>query len=203
MNTLKAEKRSMDIKAKKLRREGYVVGNVFGKKIEGSIPVKFQALELEKFLKKAHKGSQIMLDVEGTQYDALIKDVAYNPVAGRIDEIDFQALVSDEKVTSTAEIVILNREAVVGGVLQEDLSEVAYRAFPSALIEKTTLDAAGLKVGDIVHVKDLDIAKNKDIDLKTDPEAVVLSVIPVHNVVPETEVTTAPAAAAAEEKETK
>ena len=203
MNTLKAEKRSMDIKAKKLRREGYVVGNVFGKKIEGSIPVKFQKLELEKFLKKAHKGSQIMLDVEGTQYDALIKDVAYNPVAGRIDEIDFQALVSDEKVTSTAEIVILNREAVVGGVLQEDLSEVAYRAFPSALVEKTTLDAAGLKVGDIVHVKDLDIAKNKDIDLKTDPEAVVLSVIPGHNVVPETEVTTAPAAAAAEEKETK
>lgn len=55
MNTLKAEKRSMDIKAKKLRREGYVVGNVFGKKIEGSIPVKFQKLELEKFLKKAHK----------------------------------------------------------------------------------------------------------------------------------------------------
>ena len=161
MNTLKAEKRSMDIKAKKLRREGYVVGNVFGKKIEGSIPVKFQKLELEKFLKKAHKGSQIMLDVEGTQYDALIKDVAYNPVAGRIDEIDFQALVSTEKVTSTAEIVILNREAVIGGVLQEDLSEVAYRAFPSALIEKTTLDAAGLKVGDFVHVKDLEIAKNK------------------------------------------
>ena len=64
----------------------------------------------------------------------------------KIDEIDFQALVSDEKVTSTAEIVILNREAVVGGVLQEDLSEVAYRAFPSALVEKTTLDAAGLKL---------------------------------------------------------
>ena len=36
----------------------------------------------------------------------------------KIDEIDFQALVSDEKVSSTAEIVILNREAVIGGVLQ-------------------------------------------------------------------------------------
>ena len=54
------EKRSMDIKAKKLRREGYVVGNVFGKKIEGSIPVKFQKLELEKFLKKAHKGIRFL-----------------------------------------------------------------------------------------------------------------------------------------------
>ena len=33
MTTLKAEKRSMDVKAKRLRREGYVTGNVFGKKI--------------------------------------------------------------------------------------------------------------------------------------------------------------------------
>ena len=42
MNTLKAEKRSMDVKAKKLRREGYVTGNLFGKEIEGSILLKLQ-----------------------------------------------------------------------------------------------------------------------------------------------------------------
>ena len=40
MNTLKAEKRSMDVKAKKLRREGFVTGNVFGREMEGSLPVK-------------------------------------------------------------------------------------------------------------------------------------------------------------------
>ena len=34
MNTLKAEKRSMDVKAKKLRREGYVTGNVFGREMK-------------------------------------------------------------------------------------------------------------------------------------------------------------------------
>ena len=33
MDTLKAEKRSMETKAKRLRREGYVTGNVFGKEI--------------------------------------------------------------------------------------------------------------------------------------------------------------------------
>ena len=203
MNTLKAETRNMSIKAKALRKEGFVTGCIFGRELEKSIPLKMEKSEVERLLKSEGKGGRVLLQLEGKTYDALIKEVDYNPLKGFVEEIDFQALVSDEKVTSTAEIVILNREAVVGGVLQEDLSEVAYRAFPSALVEKTTLDAAGLKVGDIVHVKDLDIAKNKDIDLKTDPEAVVLSVIPVHNVVPETEVTTAPAAAAAEEKETK
>ena len=193
----------MDVKAKRLRREGFVTGNVFGHAIEGSIPVKMNAMDVDRLLKTEHKGGQINLDVEGQVYDVLIKEVDYNSMTRKIDEIDFQALVSDEKVSSTAEIVILNREAVIGGVLQEDLSEVAYKAFPSALVETTTLDAAGLKVGDTVHVKDLEIAKNKDIDLKTDPEAVVLSVIPVHNVVPTTEVTTAPGTAAADDKETK
>ena len=43
MTTLKAEKRSMDVKAKRLRREGFVTGNVFGHAIEGSIPVKMNA----------------------------------------------------------------------------------------------------------------------------------------------------------------
>ena len=188
MNTLKAEKRSMDVKAKKLRREGYVVGNVFGREIEGSIPVKMPRGEVEKFLKVDGKGSQIMLDIEGTQYDVLIKDIAYNPIAGGIDEIDFQALVSNEKVHSVAEIVIVNHDKVADGVLQENMEEINYRAYPSALVDKVEVDVAGLKVGDTVRVKDLSLAKDKDVDIKDDPEAVVLTVVAVHNgAVPETE----------------
>lgn len=188
MNTLKAEKRSMDIKAKKLRREGYVVGNVFGKKIEGSIPVKFQKLELEKFLKKAHKGSQIMLDVEGTQYDALIKDVAYNPVAGRIDEIDFQALVSTEKVHSVVEVVLENHDKIAEGVLQESLEEIAYKALPADLVDEVRVDVGDMKIGDVIRVKDLPIYADKKITIMTDPDAVVVALNAAHNAaVPEPE----------------
>ena len=188
MNTLKAEKRSMDIKAKKLRREGYVVGNVFGKKIEGSIPVKFHTLELEKFLKKAHKGSQIMLDVEGTQYDALIKDVAYNPVAGRIDEIDFQALVSTEKVHSVVEVVLENHDKIAEGVLQESLEEIAYKALPADLVDEVRVDVGDMKIGDVIRVKDLPIYADKKITIMTDPDAVVVALNAAHNAaVPEPE----------------
>ena len=118
MNTLKAEKRSMDIKAKKLRREGFVTGNVFGKKLAESIPVKIEKSAIEKLLKTSHKGSQIMLDIDGESYQVLIKDVEYNPLKGQVDEIDFQALVSDEKVHSVAEIELVDHEKVVYGVLE-------------------------------------------------------------------------------------
>ena len=181
MNTLKAEKRTMDVKAKKLRREGYVVGNVFGREIEGSIPVKMPRGEVEKFLKVDGKGSQIMLDIEGTQYDVLIKDIAYNPIAGGIDEMDFQALVSNEMVHSVAEMVFENHEKILSGVFQVDLEEIAYKAYPSAIVDKVRIDVGDMKVGDVIRVKDLPLAADKDVHITTDLEAVVASVVAVHN----------------------
>ena len=189
MNTLKAEKRTMDTKAKRLRREGYVTGNVFGREMEGSLPVKIEKSAVEKLLKTNNKGSQIMLDVEGTVYNALIKEIDYNSMARRVDEIDFQALVSNEKVHSTAAVVIINHDKVREGALQEMLNEIAYTALPAALIDQVTVDVEGLTVGDTVRVKDLDIAKNPEISLTTDPEAIVLTVDAIRNSLPDTEET--------------
>ena len=187
MNTLKAEKRSMDVKAKKLRREGFVTGNIFGREIKESIPVKIVKKDLDKLLKTSSKGSQIMLDVDGTKYDVLIKDVEFNPLKGQVDEIDFQALVSNEKVHSVAEVVLLNHDKVTDGVVQLLLEEIAYKALPAALVEKIEVDVGDLHIGDSIKVKDLPIAQDKDVDLRTDLNATVVVVSEVHNVVPEEE----------------
>ena len=180
MNTLKAEKRSMTIKAKRLRREGYVTGNIFGSEIKESIPVQMERPAVERLLKTSNKGSQIMLDVDGTSYDVLIKDISYNAVKGIFEEIDFQALVSNKKVHSVAEIIFLNHDKVVGGVLQQLLSEVSYKALPAALVDNVKIDVGGLHAGDSIRVKDLDIASNPDIDLITDLDATVATVTVVH-----------------------
>ena len=180
MNTLKAEKRSMDVKAKKLRREGYVTGNLFGREIEGSLPIQMTKKAVDQLLKTDNKGSQIMLEVDGKTYDALIKEVDYNAMANRVDEIDFQALVSTEKVHSVAEIVLVNHDKLDAGVLQQHLEEISFRALPSALVDKVMVDVGDMKVGDVIKVKDLAIAQDKDVDLKTDPEAAVVSEAAVH-----------------------
>ena len=177
MNTLKAEKRSMDVKAKKLRREGYVTGNVFGHAIKGSIPVKIEKKDAERLFKTKKKGSQIMLDVDGEQMDVLVKEIDYNPVKGQLEEIDFQALVSGEAVHSVAEVVLKNEAKVVGGVVELILEEISYKAVPSEMIETVEIDVGDMKPGDVLKVADLPIASNKNIHLKTDPEAVVVSVV--------------------------
>ena len=183
MNTLKAEKRSMDVKAKRLRREGCVTGNVFGREIKGSIPVKISKNEAERLLKTNGKGSQVLLNVDGTEMDVLIKEIDYNSLKGQVDEIDFQALVSGEKVHSVAEIHLLNHEKVTTGVLQQMLKEVSYRALPSALVEKIELDVGGMRVGDTIRVRDLAIASDKDVQLQTDLDTVVVEVYASKNTV--------------------
>ena len=131
MTTLKVQKRDMETKAKKLRREGFITGNLFGKEIEGSIPLKIERLEAERTLRGCMKGTQIMLDVEGKMYDVL--------------------------------------------------KEVSYKAYPSALVDKIDVDCGNLHLGDCIRVKDLEIAKNKDISIMTNPESIIVNVIAVHN----------------------
>lgn len=198
MDTLKAEKRDMSIKAKRLRREGYVTGNVFGRKIEGSIPVKIVRTEAERLLKTKNKGSQIMLDVDGELYDVLIKEIDFNSMKGQYEEIDFQALVSDEKVHSVAEVVLLNHDKLVGGIVQQVLHEIPYKALPAALVEKVEIDLEKLRVGDVVKVGDLPLASDKDIDLKVGLDEIVLTVTMPHNTEVEEDAPAEEAAGAAE-----
>ena len=181
MDTLIAQKRDLNKKAKVLRREGYVTGNLFGREIEGSIPVKIAQKDVSEVLRYNDKGSQLFLEVEGKKYDVVIKEIDYDNMAKHVLDIEFQALVSNEKIHNTAEIILLNREKVVEGVLEELLEEVSYKAYPADLVDKIKLDVGSLRLGDTIKVKDLDISKNDKIEVTTDPETIVVNVIASKN----------------------
>ena len=181
MNTLKAEKRNMQTKAKKLRREGYVTGNLFGKDMEGSIPLQIEKKEAERIQRECLKGSRLILDLDGKKYNVLLKELDYDTMKRQILEMDFQALVSGEKIHSVAEIIFHNKEMVVDGVLEELLTEIEYKAVPEALVERVDIDCSKLKVGDSLTVGDLEIAKDKDIEIMTHLDTPVVNVVASHN----------------------
>lgn len=187
MTTLKVQRRNMETKAKKLRREGYVTGNLFGKEIEGSIPLQIEKQEAERIERECMKGSQLYLELDGKTYDVLIKEMDYRPMDHQILEMDFQALVKGEKVHSVAEVILLNKEKVTEGVLEQLLEEIAYKATPEELVEKVEIDCATLRLGDTLKVADLDIAKNDKIDLQTDLDAPIVSILASNNEVLEDE----------------
>ena len=155
----------MQTKAKKLRREGFVTGNVFGREMKESMPIQILKADAERLVKTHGKGSQIMLEVDGRNMDVLVKEIVYNSMKRQIDEMDFQALVSGEKVHSVAEVVLLGHDKLQEGVLQELLHEISYKAVPAALVEKVEIDVSAMKVGDTIKVKDLPIESFKPADV--------------------------------------
>ena len=181
MNTLKVEKRNMQTKAKKLRREGFVTGNVFGKEIEGSIPVQITRKAAEDLLKAHRKGSQLMLDVDGKNIDVLIKEIDYNASKRQIMEIDFQELVKGEMVNSVAEVILLNHDKITQGIVEFDLEEIAYKATPDALVETIEIDLDNRKVGEEIRVRDLPIASNEKVHVLTNLDESVVRIVEPHN----------------------
>lgn len=176
MITLKAEKRNPNVKAKKLRREGYVTGILSGKEMKEPVALQFDAAEAAKFIKANKEGSQIYLDIEGEKVDALVKNIDYNPIEKQLMALDFQALVAGEKVSTTVAVKLEHTE-LVQGIVEQEMEEIHYKADPANLLDTIVIDFNGYPadVRDI-HVKDLPIPEGKQVHFITPEDAVVVHI---------------------------
>lgn len=175
METLQATTRDMNTKAKKLRREGFVTGSICGRELEHSVLIQFKQNEAQKQLAHTAIGGRITVDVDGTSYSTIIKDISRDPLSQKFIDISFQQLVAGEKIKNTAEIIFRNEEHAQGYVTS-NLSEITYRALPKDLVEKIELDVSAYPIGTNIKVADLDIAKNPAIEVLTPLEESVLHV---------------------------
>lgn len=176
MITLKAEKRNPNVKAKKLRREGYVTGILSGKEMKEPVALQFDAAEAAKFIKANKEGTQIYLDIEGEKVDALVKNIDYNPIEKQLMALDFQALVAGEKVSTTVAVKLEHTE-LVQGIVEQEMEEIHYKADPANLLDTIVVDFNGYPadVRDI-HVKDLPIPEGKQVHFITPEDAVVVHI---------------------------
>ena len=176
MITLKAEKRNPNVKAKKLRREGYVTGILSGKEMKEPVALQFDAAEAAKFIKANKEGTQIYQDIEGEKVDALVKNIDYNPIEKQLMALDFQALVAGEKVSTTVAVKLEHTE-LVQGIVEQEMEEIHYKADPANLLDTIVIDFNGYPadVRDI-HVKDLPIPEGKQVHFITPEDAVVVHI---------------------------
>ena len=176
MDVLRAEKRTENIKPRRLRADGLIPGCVYGGKLEETIM--FQAPEgaVLQLVRAKAEGSKVTLDLGGTKHVTLLKEIAREPSTNRIQHLSFQALVADEEITSVARINLLNRDRV-SGFIQQLLFEIPYKALPAYMVESVTVDLEGVEIGDSVSLADLDIAKNDAIELLIEADSPVVNII--------------------------
>ena len=167
MITLKVEKRNPEVKAKKLRRDGFVCGVLYGKEMKESTPIQLTEPEALRFIKANKEGTQVMLDLDGKQVDALVKNIDYDPMKKQIMALDFQALVAGETVATSVQVILENEDAAQG-IVEQTLNEVHYKADPANMLDTIVIDFKTLSP-DVreFHVKDLVIPEGKTVHITT------------------------------------
>lgn len=189
MTILKTVKRNPEIKAKKLRREGYTTGVLFGKGMKESIPLQFVETDALRLIKANKEGAQVLLDFGSEKISAVVKNIDFDSIKRQILALDFQALVAGEKISTSVPVKLINEDSVKGYINQE-LTEIHYKAVPADLLEPIEIDCSEL-TPDVknIFVKDLAVAQNQDIDFITPADTLVLHIADYMNASVEAEAT--------------
>ncbi len=182
-------------KVKKLRKEGILPGNIFGKKIK-SAAVEVSAKEFEKVYEEAGETGLIALKLGSEERPVLIHNVQVHPKTDEPLHVDFFQVDLKEKVTADVPVELTGESPAekqgLGTVILQ-LNEIEVEALPTDLPEKFEINIENLlEVDQAIYVKDMKVDKNK-VEIKEDPEAIVAKVEP-----PQKEEVVAPPPAPAE-----
>jgi len=162
--------------ARRIRKDGQIPGVVYGR---GNEPrsIKLDPLDIEKLL---YSNAVIDLSFDGEDGEAstvIIKDFQRDVIKKNLLHVDFQFISMDEKITVSVTLSLEGTAAGVheGGVLQQLLRNIEIDALPAEIPSEITLDISELGMGDSLSVSDLELPE--DIDLVTDSDEVIVTVV--------------------------
>jgi large subunit ribosomal protein L25 len=159
---LKATKREvLGRKVGALRRAGKLPAVLYGHGIE-STPVTLEAHEAALKLSHVTTSSLVMIDLDGKEYPALVREKQRDYLKNRLLHVDFQVISMTEKVTTKVGIELTGTAPAVkefSAVIVTVLSELEVECMPQDLPARVVIDISGLtEVGAGIHVRDIVIA---------------------------------------------
>lgn len=165
--SLKAAKREiLGKKVKKLRKEGIIPANMFGKGIK-SQSLQLALKDFETVYSKVHETGLVDLEVGNEVHPILIKNVQIHPITHTPLHADFFKVNLKEKVRATIPIVPVGEPKAVAekvGVLLQPLSEVEVEALPADLPEHLEVNVESLtSIGDSLSIADIKVPSGVEI----------------------------------------
>ena len=159
----------------RLRAAGKIPGVLYGRGTTPT-PVAVDARQLRTALRGDHGTNAVLtLDVDGTEYVAMARDIQRHVTRGTVSHVDF--LVVDRDVSVSADVPItLVGESTLGGSAMVDmvLTFLTIDAKPETIPTAIEVDQSNLQVGAQVMVKDLRLPEG--VTTQVDPDEVVVRV---------------------------
>jgi large subunit ribosomal protein L25 len=173
--------------AKRLRREGYVPGVVYGGKDGDCTSFKVNWRDLRQVL----AGSALIdLKVGGKTRPVIVKDQQQHPVRDELLHIDLLEVRLDEKIQTQVSVHLEGAEEAPGikegGVLEHVTHQLNIEALPTDIPEAIHVDVSGLEIAATMHLSE--ISPPAGVTFLDDPEDTILATVVVPTEVEEPEI---------------
>jgi len=173
---IKAEKRDVVGKqVKALRREGKLPAVIYGRHTE-PINVLLDSHSASLALGKITSSSLVTIDVNGTEYAALVREKQRDYIKNRLLHVDFLAVSLDEKLRATVSVHFIGVSIAVkdfNAVMIHNLEQLHVECLPADLPERLDVDISSMvKIGDGIRVKDVVVSDK--VRLLDDPDTMVV-----------------------------
>jgi large subunit ribosomal protein L25 len=161
--------------ARALRRSGQVPIVLYG---PGVAPLNLQveARHLRRVLMQAGRSRLINVQVDGTSYPALAREVQRNPIRGDFLHVDLYAVDIHKRVRAIIPVVLDGEPEIVrsgGALVTHGVAELEVEALPTELPPAIRVDISGLKeIGAAVHVRDL--AAMEGVEIQNSPDDLIV-----------------------------
>ena len=176
--------------ARRMRNEGQVPVVVYGGGSE-SLAATASLSDLAAVLRTDTGVNTVFsLDIAGEGInDVIFQDRQIDPVRGRLIHADLRRFAKGERIEMTVPIHLVGTAAGLqeeGAVMTQAMREIKVLCEPAQTPDFIEADVTNLEVGQALHVSDLKIGK--DIEVQIAPDTVVASVIMVQEVVLEPQI---------------
>ncbi len=177
MLKLTIQERDANLSPEFFRRKGLLPAVFYGPK-EKSTPIAMNKIDFVKVWREAGESTVIGLQTRDGEKEALIREVAYEPVRNEFIHADFYVPEKGKKVVVPIPLTFSGVSIAVkdlGGTLVKVLHEIEVEALPKDLPHGITIDISALKDADS-QILAQDIALPAGVTLFTEPEEVVAAI---------------------------
>lgn len=141
--------------AKRYRREGFIPSIIYGQ--GQNINILVNQKDFNKLTHHITKSTVINLDLEGKNFDVLIKEYERDYLKDNFIHIDFYELNKDKVAVFKIPFRLAGNPMGVreGGILVKHLIEVTVECLPKDAVSSIEVNIEPLNIGDSIHIRDL------------------------------------------------
>jgi large subunit ribosomal protein L25 len=165
--------------SRRLRKEGLIPAVVYGKGID-AVPISVNPRELSAAIAgEGGRNNLITLQADGPLAGSvvIVADVYRDCLKGNLLHADFHKINLQEKVKVHVEISLVGTAIGVkeGGLLDFVMHNVEVECLPTQIPEHLEINVADLKIGDSLHVNDLEVPPG--IKVLADQKATIVNIL--------------------------